>query len=107
MVSESAIVLPSLLTEKKEQKREKLLQYAERIWGLTEGSEDERIDGAIAATRQFFEQMGVKTYLSDYQIDSSTVPALLAKLEAHGMTKLGERKEITLDVSRRILEASL
>ncbi|MCC3252329.1 iron-containing alcohol dehydrogenase, partial [Serratia marcescens] len=28
-----AIVLPALLPEKKAQKREKLLQYAERVWG--------------------------------------------------------------------------
>jgi NADP-dependent alcohol dehydrogenase len=27
--------------------------------------------------------------------------------ETHGMTQLGERKDVTLDVSRRVLEASL
>ena len=30
----------------------------------------------------------------------------LAKLEEHGMTKLGEHQDITLDVSRRIYEAA-
>ncbi|MEA8500780.1 hypothetical protein ONN26_26050, partial [Salmonella enterica subsp. enterica serovar Muenster] len=42
------------------------------------GSDDERIDAAIAATRRFFEQMGVPTHLSDYGLDGSTIPALLA-----------------------------
>ncbi len=83
-----AIVLPALWNEKRDAKREKLLQYAERVWNITEGSDDQRIDAAIAATRQFFEQMGVPTRLSDYGLDGSSIPALLAKLEEHGMTKL-------------------
>jgi NADP-dependent alcohol dehydrogenase len=101
-----AIVLPALLTEKKAQKREKLLQYAERVWGLRDGSEDSRIDGAIAATRAFFEQMGVPTRMADYQLDGSSIPALLDKLHQHGMTALGEHQDITLEVSQRIYEAA-
>ncbi|MDY0971456.1 alcohol dehydrogenase [Siccibacter turicensis] len=102
-----AIVLPALWNEKRDVKREKLLQYAERVWGITSGSEDERIDAAIAATRDFFEQMGAPTRLSAYGLDGSSIPALIAKLEEHGMTALGEHKDITLDVSRRIYEAAV
>ncbi|WP_151994905.1 alcohol dehydrogenase [Buttiauxella massiliensis] len=101
-----AVVLPSLLNEKRNEKRGKLLQYAERVWNITEGSEEERIDAAIAATRNFFEQMGAPTRLSAYGLDGSSIPALLVKLEEKGMTKLGERQDITLDVSRRIYEAA-
>ncbi|CAI1141402.1 alcohol dehydrogenase [Serratia entomophila] len=101
-----AIVLPALLHEKKAQKREKLLQYAERVWGLRDGSEDDCIDGAIAATRAFFEQMGVPTRMADYQLDGGSIPALIDKLHQHGMTALGEHQDITLDVSRRIYEAA-
>lgn len=101
-----AIILPALWNEKRDVKRAKLLQYAERVWNITDGSDDERIDAAIAATRRFFEQMGVPTHLSDYGLDGSTIPALLAKLEAHGCTNLGENQDITLDVSRRIYEAA-
>lgn len=101
-----AVVLPSLLNIKRNEKRARLLQYAERVWNITEGSEDARIDAAIAATRDFFEQMGVPTTLSGYGLDGSSIPGLLAKLEEHGMTKLGEHKDITLDVSRKIYEAA-
>ena len=101
-----AVVLPALWNEKRDAKRAKLLQYAERVWNITDGSEDERIDAAIAATRNFFEQLGVPTRLSGYGLDGSSIPALLAKLEEHGMTQLGENKDITLDVSRRIYEAA-
>ena len=101
-----AIVLPVLWNEKRDTKRAKLLQYAARVWNIPEGSEDERIDAAIAATRNFFEQLGVPTRLSGYGLDGSSIPALLAKLEEHGMTQLGENQDITLDVSRRIYEAA-
>ncbi len=101
-----AIVLPSLMNEKRDTKREKLLQYGERVWNITEGNEQQRIDATIAATRDFFERMGVKTHLSDYGLDGSSIPALLAKLDEHGMTALGERGDITLDISRRIYEAA-
>ncbi|ELY6275383.1 alcohol dehydrogenase [Cronobacter muytjensii] len=101
-----AVVLPALWNEKRNEKRAKLLQYAERVWKITEGSDDERIDAAIAATRRFFETMGAPTRLSDYGLDGSSIPALLAKLEEHGLTALGEHQDITLDVSRRIYEAA-
>ena len=44
--------------------------------------------------------------VSGYGSDGSSIPALLAKLEAHGMTQIGEHGDITLDVSRRIYEAA-
>ncbi len=99
-----AIVLPSVMAVKRDQKRAKLLQYATRVWNLTSGSEEERIDGAIAKTRDFFERMGVRTYLQDYGIQSDAVPALVSQLERHGMTKLGEQQNIDLSTSRTILE---
>ncbi len=102
-----AIVLPNVMAVKRDQKRAKLLQYAARIWGLTDGDENERIDAAIASTRAFFEGMGVRTYLSDYGISADAVPALLAQLERHKLTALGERQNIDLTTSRRILELSM
>ncbi|PLX87996.1 MAG: NADH-dependent alcohol dehydrogenase [Desulfuromonas sp.] len=102
-----AIVLPSVLQSQKEQKKEKLLQYAERVWGISTGSEDTRIDKAIRKTREFFEQMGIKTRLSDYGLDATIVPKLVDQLEQHGMIKLGERRTVTLEVSRQILEMSV
>lgn len=102
-----AIVLPALLTIKKEDKHEKLLQYAERVWGLNDGSEEERIDRAIAATRDFFEQMQVHTRLADYGIGAECLDLLAAQLTRNGMVKLGERRDITPEVSRRVLQLCL
>jgi NADP-dependent alcohol dehydrogenase len=102
-----AIILPNVMAVKRDKKRAKLLQYAERVWGLSSGGEDERIDGAIAKTRDFFERMGVRTYLRDYGIGADAVPALMAQLERHGLTRLGEHQDIDLATSQRILELSV
>jgi NADP-dependent alcohol dehydrogenase len=100
-----AIVLPNLLQQRRDAKRAKLLQFAARVWDIHSGTEDERIDAAIAYTRAFFESVGVKTRLSDYGIGADAVDRIVAQLEAHGMKKLGEHRDIDLATSRRILEA--
>lgn len=102
-----AIVLPSLLTLKQDTKREKLLQFAERVWHIDTGSEEERIGAAIEKTREFFESVGIGTRLRDYDLDASHIPALVQQLKDHGMTKLGEHGDIDLELSQKILQHSL
>ncbi len=102
-----AIVLPALLEVRREQKRAKLLQYAERVWNIAKGRDDEKIDQAIAQTRHFFESLGIKTRLSQYGVTSDKIPIIVEQLKAHGMTELSETRDITPEVSRKILEAAL
>ena len=102
-----AIVLPSLMQSQRTAKRDKLLQYAERVWHVSGGTEDERIDAAITHTRAFFESVGIPTRLSAYGLGREAVDAVVAQLTAHGMLKLGEHRSITPEVSRAILEAAL
>ena len=102
-----AIIMPSLWNIMRETKREKLLQYGERVLNITTGSEENRIDQIIETTRQFFESLGIKTRLSDYGIGADQIDSILAALESHHMTALGERGEITLEISRKILEGAL
>ena len=63
-----AAILPSLLRERKEKKEAKLVQFAERVWGISEGSNDEKIEAAIQKTEAFFHSLGVPTKISDYDI---------------------------------------
>lgn len=102
-----AIVLPANLQVRRAAKREKLLQYAARVWGISNGNEEERIDAAIAKTRTFFESLGLPTTLSAYNLGEQDINAIVGQLEAHGMTALGEKSDLTPEISRRILEASL
>jgi NADP-dependent alcohol dehydrogenase len=102
-----AVVLPALLDVQRDSKREKLLQYGQRVWRIDSGSEAQRIDATIAATRAFFESLGMPTRLSAYQLGQAAVEAVIGQLGAHGMTALGEHNDIDLAASRRILEAAL
>lgn len=102
-----AIILPSIMQEQRAQKHDKLLQYAERVWNITDGDDDSRISLAITKTRDFFEQMGVKTRLGDYQIAADAIPTMIKQLGEHGLNQLGEHGDVDLDKSRKVLEASL
>jgi NADP-dependent alcohol dehydrogenase len=102
-----AVVLPSLMNDQRGPKREKLLQYAANVWDIREGSEDDRIDAAITATRGFFEAIGIKTRLGDYDIAAPEIDRIVTALKDHGMTAIGEHAAIAPDDARRILEAAL
>ncbi len=102
-----AIVLPSLLRVQRDEKKEKLLQFAERVWGITTANEEEKIDQAIKKTEVFFHEMGIGTRLSDYDIKKEAIPTIINKLKEHGMVMLGEKKSITPEVAGKILELSL
>jgi NADP-dependent alcohol dehydrogenase len=102
-----AVVLPALMTDQRGPKREKLLQFAANVWGIHEGDDDTRIDGAITATVDFFHAMGIKTRLSDYNVAASDIDTIITALTDHGMTALGEHGAITPKDARRILETAL
>ncbi len=102
-----AIVLPSLLNIRKDKKRAKLLQYAERVWKIEEKDEDKKIELAIIKTREFFESLGIKTHLTDYNITTADIEKVIKGLETKGMTKLSESRDLSLVISRKILESSI
>lgn len=90
-----AIVLPNLMQVQRATKRAKLLQYAERVWDLRSGSDDARIDAAIAKTRAFYESLGIKTRFVDYSVPASTAAEVAKRLAARGLTAIGERGDLT------------
>jgi len=102
-----AVLVPAMLQIRASGKRQKLLQYAERIWGIKEGSEWYRMDTAIDNTRMFFERMGLPTCLSGYGIKDVRIEQVIGQLQAHGMINMGENKDVTLDMMRTILERCL
>ena len=102
-----AIVYPAVMEVRREQKRVKLIQYAERVWHIEGKSDDEKIDLAIAKTRKFFESLGIKTRLSQYGVTADKIPAVIEQLTAHGWTTLSETQDLTPEISRKILEKAL
>jgi len=102
-----AIILPSILREKETQKRDKLAQYAERVWGIVEGDNATKAVLAITKTTEFFHTMGIKTQLRDYGLVEDDIANIIKQLNAHGRTALGEYQDIDLATSERILRNSL
>ncbi|WP_461633889.1 iron-containing alcohol dehydrogenase [Labilibaculum euxinus] len=79
-----AIVLPGLLTQLKEKRSEKLLQYAERVWNITEGSDEEKKALAINKTEAFFNQVGIKTRLSEHNVGQDSIDVIANRFEERG-----------------------
>lgn len=102
-----AIVYPALLEVRRDKKSAKLLQYADRVWHINGGSEEEIIDQAILKTRNFFESLGIKTHLSDYGVRADQIDLIIEQLGEHGLTALSETGDLTLDISREILMKAL
>ncbi|WLW67364.1 iron-containing alcohol dehydrogenase [Psychrobacter sp. van23A] len=103
------IVLPSVMRELKDSKKDKLLQYARNVWNITDTDldDDTIIETAIVHTENFFRELGLPVSLEDAELDKSAIDLIIKQLEAHKMVKLGEHGENDLDVSRRILERAV
>ncbi len=101
-----AVILPSLLRERKTHKRAKLLQFAERVWDITSGTDDEKIDAAINKSESFFNSLGIVTKLSHYDIGDKEIETLVANMKKMGLTHLSETGDLTLDIVTKILTAA-
>ena len=96
------IVLPGVLNVMREQKGDKILQYGERVWGIVEGTREERIDKTIAATEDFFRSLGLATRLSECSVGEDVVAEVVNRFKVRGTT-LGEKANIDYSVVEQIL----
>ena len=96
------IVLPGVLNVMREQKGDKILQYGERVWGITEGTREERIDKTIAATEDFFRSLGLATRLSECSVGEDVVAEVVNRFKVRGTT-LGEKANIDYSIVEQIL----
>ncbi len=85
---------------------EKLLQYGKRIFGITGGSEQERVDKAIAKTEEFYRSLGLTTRLSEEKIGVETIETIAKRFNDRGVA-FGENRNVTGDVAREILLSCL
>ena len=88
-----AIVFPGMMHIKRNNKKDKILQYGERVWGINSGTDDERIDKTIQKTIDFFESMGIPTTLPEYDIPIATIEKITYLFNRRGY-KLGEKGDI-------------
>ncbi|MCF8429934.1 MAG: iron-containing alcohol dehydrogenase [Bacteroidia bacterium] len=102
-----AIIAPSHYRYNFENKKEKLAQYAARVWNITEGTIDEKANLAIEKTEAFFHSVGIKTHLSEYTDKyNDAAPFIFNSFTSRGMLKIGERQNITPSDVLKIVEMS-
>ena len=89
-----AIVEIGIMKVMREQKRAKLLKYARRVWNITEGSDDQIIDSAIAKTEEFYRSLGMKTKLAEHNIGDQTIDEIVNRFTSRNMN-VGENGSIT------------
>ncbi|MFW5755876.1 MAG: iron-containing alcohol dehydrogenase [Tangfeifania sp.] len=97
-----AIVLPGMMHIKRENKKDKILQYGERIWEITEGTYNERIDKTIDKTIEFFESLGVPCRLPEYDVPPETIGKIKNRFNQRN-SKLGENSDIDYNQVEEIL----
>lgn len=102
-----SIIGPNLYKYCFETKKEKLAQYAERVWDIKEGTVDEKANRGIEETINFIHSLDIKTKLSDYTKDYEGTAELIANtFTKRGWLGLGENKNISPDDVKKIVEMS-
>ncbi|MCX7548124.1 iron-containing alcohol dehydrogenase [Xanthomarina sp. F1114] len=100
-----AVIAPSHYKYHFEAKKEKLAQYGERVWNITEGSTDDKAYAAIEKTEAFFHELGINTKLSEYTKDyEGTAETISQRFTERGWLGLGEHKNLTPDKVEKIVK---
>ena len=102
-----AIIAPRHYAHFLDNKKEKLAQYGERVWNITEGTVEEKANAAIVKTEEFFHSMDIPTRLSDYTDQyEGTAEKVSETLRERGWVAIGERKAVTPEAVKVIVEGS-
>ncbi|OBQ52509.1 iron-containing alcohol dehydrogenase [Tamlana sp. s12] len=100
-----AIIFPSHYKFNFEAKKEKLAQYAERVWNVTEGNTDDKAYAAIEKTEAFFQSLEIDTKLSDYTKDyEGTAEEISKRFTDRGWLGLGEHQDLSPEKVEKIVK---
>ncbi len=97
------LVLPRLMNVMREQKADKIVQFGERVFGIAEGSKEERIDSTIAATKAFFKSLNLATEFEELSIGSDVLDEIVRRFKQRG-TLLGENSNIDFAIVEKIFK---
>ena len=100
-----AIIAPSHYRYNFEAKKEKLAQYAERVWNVTEGSTEEKALKGIEKMEAFFQSLGIKTKLSEYTENyQGTAEKIQEAFIARNWLAIGEKGIVKPEDAKKIVE---
>lgn len=101
------IVLPGVMNIMRDDKKEKIIQYAKQVWGISDTNENLIIEKAISKTEDFFRSLGIKTRLSEYNVSSEVADIVADRFIKRKYIKLGENKNINPEIVKQILISRL
>ena len=102
-----AIITKSHYTYHFESKKEKLAQLAERVFGVKDGSINQKAQAGIDKIEAFYKSLGIKTKLSDYIDDCNGTAEIIAdRFKERGMIGLGEHGKVTPNDVLKIVKMS-
>lgn len=100
------ILLPGTMWVLRGEKGDKILQYGQRVWGISGTDKEETIVKIIDKTEEFFRSLGLKTRLSENGIGKDTITEIEHRFEQR-KAKYGENRSVDAKVARQILERVL
>jgi len=102
-----AVIAPSHYRYNFEAKKGKLAQYAERVWGITNGTVEEKAEQGIVKLEEFFHSLNIQTKLSDYTQDfSGTAERVERAFTERNWLGLGEYRKLSPQDAYKIVEMS-
>lgn len=98
-----AVVLPRLWQARKDAKAQKLAKMAREVYGCSETDDLKAADCAIQKTEEFFNSIGMKTKLSDYNVSANDVAQKVSERFKQRGTLMGEDLKVTPEMVAEIL----
>ena len=101
-----AILLPGTLRVLMEQKKEKLVQYGERVWDISIGNMSDNADLAIRKTEEFFRNIGLATRLGEVNVGEDTIVEIERRFNERNVA-FGEGRNVDGAMAAKILRSCL
>ena len=102
-----AIIAPSHYRKNFETKKQKLAQFAERVFDVKDGNVDEKAKKGIEKMETFFQSLGIPTRLSEYVNEyNGTAEKIKNRFIERNWLGLGEHKSVTPEIVQEIVEMS-
>lgn len=102
-----AIIAPSHYRYNFEKKKDKLAQYVERVWNISNGTLEEKAQVGIEKMETFFHSLGIQTKLSEYVNDyEQTAEKVEQAFTNRGWTGIGEFRALSPKDAYQIVKMS-
>lgn len=100
------MILPALMRVMSEEKRGKILQMGDRVFGIQCEDDDEAIAKTISAVEDFIRSLGLSASMREGEISTEIAEEIACRFEKRG-TALGERGIATPERIREIIRVAM